>query len=104
MLIEVFIMFAMPNWLVPLTMWDHVVGAASEGSVMLEVVLMDSYVIPLSFLFSMGAKEVKCFYHHIQEVRKQVWRRVFSKLSSNSMRFVLRHVNKNVLLLCNFAR
>jgi len=36
MLIEVFIMFAMPNWLVPLTMWDHVVGAASEGSVMLK--------------------------------------------------------------------
>jgi len=34
--IEVFSIFAMPNWLVPLTMWDHVVGAASEGSVMLE--------------------------------------------------------------------
>ena len=34
--IEVFSIFAMPNWLVPLTMWDHVVGAASEGSVMLK--------------------------------------------------------------------
>ena len=34
MLIEVFSMFAIPNWLVPLTMWDHMVGAAREGSVM----------------------------------------------------------------------
>jgi len=34
MLIEVFSMSAIPNWLVPLTMWDHMVGAAREGSVM----------------------------------------------------------------------
>jgi len=36
MLIEVFGMFAIPKWFVPLTMYDHVVGATSEESVMFE--------------------------------------------------------------------
>ena len=36
MLIEVFGMFAIPKWFVPLTMCDLVVGAASEESVMFE--------------------------------------------------------------------
>ena len=81
------------------------VGAASEESVMLELCFPNGSICDsLVFSFSMVAKEVKCFYHHLQEVQRQVWRRVFSKLSSNSMRFVLRHANKNVLLLCNFAR
>ena len=73
------------------------VGAASEESVMLGYCcpngsICDSLVVS----FSLVVKEFKCF--------TIVWRRVFSKLSSNSMRFVLRHENKNVLLLCNFAR
>ena len=58
----------------------------------------------LSLFFFVSCEGVQVFYHRLQEVQRQVWRRVFSKLSSNSMRFVLRHVNKNVLLLCNFAR
>ena len=80
------------------------VGAVSEESVMLEwccpnASICDSLVIS----FSMVAKKVKCFYHHLQEAQRQVWRRVLSKISSNSMCFVLRHVNKNVLLICNFV-
>ena len=81
------------------------VGAVSEESVMLEWCYPNGSICDsLAFSFSMVAKEVKCLYRHLREVQRHVWRRVFSKLSSNSMRFVLRHVNKNVLLLCNFAR
>ena len=73
MLIEVISMIDIPKRFVPLTMRDHVVGAASEESVMLGYCCPNGSICDsLVFSFSMDAKEVKYFYHHLQEVQRQV--------------------------------